>query len=46
MAHDRTHARGDIAEHEATYRGFLMLLKVSLAVSAVTLSLLYFFLAR
>ncbi len=36
----------DMAEHERTYRGFLLTLKLSGAVTAVTLILMYFFLAR
>jgi hypothetical protein len=36
----------DLAAHERTYRGFLLLLKFSAAVTAVALVLLYFFLAR
>jgi hypothetical protein len=36
----------DMAEHERTYRGFLLVLKLSAAVTAVTLLMLYFFLAR
>lgn len=36
----------DMAEHERTYRGFLLTLKLSGAVTAATLILMYFFLAR
>jgi hypothetical protein len=44
--HHRTASATDIAEHEATYKGFLTLLKVSTAACVVTLLLLFFFLAR
>jgi hypothetical protein len=36
----------DLAEHEATYKGFLTLLKISAGASAVSLLLMFFFLAR
>lgn len=36
----------DMAEHLATYRGFLMLLKVGTAASVISLLLMYFLLAR
>ncbi len=36
----------DLAARERTYRGFLLLIKISAAATAVTLVLLYFFLAR
>lgn len=46
MVDHPSRAPTDFAEHEATYRGFLTLLKVSAAASVVSLALLYFFLAR
>jgi hypothetical protein len=46
MADHRSGASANFAEHEATYRSFLLLLKVSFAATAVTLGLLYYFLAR
>jgi hypothetical protein len=36
----------DMAEHERTYRGFLLALKLSAAVTVATLLLMYFFLVR
>jgi hypothetical protein len=39
------HASTNLAEHEATYRGFLTLLKFAAAASLVSLLLLYYFLA-
>ena len=36
----------DMAEHERTYRGFLLAIKLSAAATAVTLLLMFFFLAR
>jgi hypothetical protein len=39
-------SNSDLAAHERTYHGFLLLLKFSAAISAVTMALLYFFLAR
>ena len=36
----------DMAEHLATYHGFLTILKVGTAVSVISLLLMYFFLAR
>lgn len=46
MADHHKHASADLAEHEATYHGFLTLLKVSAGASIVTLLLLYFLLVR
>jgi hypothetical protein len=46
MADHHHETSGDIAEHLATYHGFLTLLKVGTAASVVTLLLMYFFLAR
>jgi hypothetical protein len=46
MADNRTDVSIDLAEHEATYRGFLLLMKVTLAATIITLGLLYFFLVR
>jgi hypothetical protein len=46
MANHHNGASSDLAEHEATYRGFLTLLKVGTAASVVSLLLMYFFLAR
>lgn len=46
MADHHHETSSDIAEHLATYNGFLTLLKVGTAASVVTLLLLYFFLAR
>jgi hypothetical protein len=39
-------AYGDMAEHERTYQGFILTIKISTAVVAATLLLMYFFLAR
>jgi uncharacterized membrane-anchored protein len=36
----------DMAEHLATYHGFLTMLKVGTAASVLSLALMYFFLAR
>jgi hypothetical protein len=36
----------DMAEHERTYRGFILTIKISTAVVVATLLLMYFFLAR
>lgn len=46
MADHHTYASTDLAEHEATYRGFLVLLKFGAAASIISLALLYFFLVR
>lgn len=46
MVDHPTRAPKDFAEHEATYHGFLTLLKVSAAASVISLALLYVFLAR
>lgn len=46
MADHQTRAPTDFAEHEATYHGFLTLMKVAVVASVASLSLLYFFLAR
>lgn len=46
MASHHTQASTNLAEHEATYRGFLVLLKVSAAGSLASLAALYFFLVR
>ncbi len=46
MTGHHTHASTDLAEHEATYQGFLTLLKVSAGASVATLALMYFFLVR
>lgn len=39
-------AGADFAEHEKTYLGFLLVLKISSAVTVAVLLSLYFFLAR
>lgn len=36
----------DLSEHEATYKGFLTLLKIGSGASVVTLLLMYLFLTR
>ncbi|MBY6241748.1 aa3-type cytochrome c oxidase subunit IV [Methylosinus sp. Sm6] len=47
MAEHHKAASGDeFAEHEATYKGFLKLLKISTGATIAALVLLYFFLAR
>lgn len=39
-------ANADFAAHEKTYRGFLLLMQIAAALTAITLFALYFFLAR
>lgn len=46
MTHHCTNATGDLADHKATYRGFLLLVKISAAVSLISLGLIYFLLAH
>jgi hypothetical protein len=43
---DAASVNADMAEHERTYRGFILMIKLSAAVTVTTLLLLYFFLAR
>ncbi|ATQ68714.1 MULTISPECIES: aa3-type cytochrome c oxidase subunit IV [Methylosinus] len=44
--HHKVASSAEFAEHEATYKGFLTLLKVSTAACVVTLLLLFFFVAH
>jgi hypothetical protein len=44
--HHKAATGAEFAEHEATYKGFLKLLKISTGASIATLALLYFFLAH
>jgi hypothetical protein len=47
MADHHHHApTADFADHEATYRGFLTLLKVGTAGSVITLALMFLFLTH
>jgi Bacterial aa3 type cytochrome c oxidase subunit IV len=50
MASHDTQASGssfhDMAAHEQTFRGFILLLEIAAGVSALTLILLFFFFAR
>jgi Bacterial aa3 type cytochrome c oxidase subunit IV len=50
MASHDTQASGDsfhdMAAHQQTFRGFILLLEITAGISAVTLILLFFFLAR
>lgn len=44
--HHKSAPSAEFAAHEATYQGFLTLLKVATIASVATLALMYLFLAR
>jgi hypothetical protein len=46
MSSNQDVSSANMAEHERTYHGFLLALKISAAATAATLLLMYFFLVR